>query len=557
MIKKIVLLFVSSLILPVLGYSIKPAKQFYLYDAMSYAGKPELTHEGLLPVFLMYEVSLTKKDPNHPKGIVLDFDKINDQAELASLFPGVMVSTDIEHWYYDATVDDKEMAIRFDALFSAFRKKIPDVFIGNYGVAPSALCVHRFYRPTFSDDSIINAWRKNNFKRWIPLQYANVAQPSVYIAEPNIESWINDLKITVSEIKQHAPDKKIIVYLWPQYYDKKDSPYYKRFIDPVIWRQMLEATFDNCDGAIIWSSRTDETDKTVNWHDPRVQANWKVTKEFIHKYNKQLVKPQPLPEFIQTVKSKKPFKLYADLNYKQMPDLKKHGIEPVFMVNEKDVSTVFENNIYQPDSIKIAEKARAFSTRNPAMPVCIDAPSWIRDRMSDNKAMVSRFEMIQRIFKNFNKTNPLLFTQVSPTNLSSLRVNSSNFFTNIGGWKISAVNTTIGLSKFADILMPASYSIDNDTTTWKKEFFLTIREAKKVNEGKPVYVHFNTDYFNIKDNFNEAYTPVEESTWLCMLNAAYHLCDGVILTNLQDINWSDNFGFWKATRKFLNDKSKF
>ena len=75
-----------------------------------------------------------------------------------------------------------------------------------------------------SEDSILMTWRKSNKKRWAALKYADVAQPSLYIAEPNIESWIKDLQITVKEIKKHYPNKKIIAYIWHQYYDKKDSP---------------------------------------------------------------------------------------------------------------------------------------------------------------------------------------------------------------------------------------------------------------------------------------------------------------------------------------------
>lgn len=37
-------------------------KQFLIYDAMSYIGKPDLSYYGLQPVYLMYEVTLTKKN---------------------------------------------------------------------------------------------------------------------------------------------------------------------------------------------------------------------------------------------------------------------------------------------------------------------------------------------------------------------------------------------------------------------------------------------------------------------------------------------------------------
>lgn len=208
-------------------------KQFLIYDAMSYIGKPDLSHYGLQPVYLMYEVTLTKKHSDHSSKVILDFNKIEKQAKLASLFPRTMISTDIEQWYYEPSLTDQEIEQRFDTLFSYFRQKIsPNITIGNYGAAPTALCVHRYYHSKMSEDSILMTWRKSNKKRWAALKYADVAQPSLYIAEPNIESWIKDLQITVKEIKKHYPNKKIIAYIWPQYYDKKDSPYYKQFISP-------------------------------------------------------------------------------------------------------------------------------------------------------------------------------------------------------------------------------------------------------------------------------------------------------------------------------------
>ena len=101
-------------------------KQFLIYDAMSYIGKPDLSHYGLQPVYLMYEVTLTKKHSDHSSKVILDFNKIEKQAKLASLFPRTMISTDIEQWYYEPSLTDQEIEQRFDTLFSYFRQKISD-----------------------------------------------------------------------------------------------------------------------------------------------------------------------------------------------------------------------------------------------------------------------------------------------------------------------------------------------------------------------------------------------------------------------------------------------
>ena len=166
-----------------------PAKQFALYDAIAYPGKPDLTSEGLLPVYLMYEASLTKANPANPNRAILDMDKVNIQAELAAEFPHVIVSTDIEDWFNDGSIDEDEMHDRFKTMFDVFREKNSNVIIGNYGIAPSALCVYRYYnRDKWDDETIIQNWKDNNARRWKSVGASDVIMPVVYIAEPDIDA---------------------------------------------------------------------------------------------------------------------------------------------------------------------------------------------------------------------------------------------------------------------------------------------------------------------------------------------------------------------------------
>lgn len=277
-----------------------------------------------------------------------------------------MISTDIEQWYYEPSLTDQEIEQRFDTLFSYFRQNIsPNITIGNYGAAPTALCVHRYYHPKMSEDSILMTWRKSNKKRWAALKYADVAQPSLYIAEPNIESWIKDLQITVKEIKKHYPNKKIIAYIWPQYYDKKDSPYYKQFIPPHIWKQMLEATYTYCDGSIIWSSRTDENDQSVFWEDLRVQQIWEVTKHFIHSHKRQIVFPEKENLSILT-STPQEFNIYLNTNH---PQLAQYGVQTIQMINEKDLG-----NCTNETFVLDVDKVKQFAIQTPKSsntPICI------------------------------------------------------------------------------------------------------------------------------------------------------------------------------------------
>jgi hypothetical protein len=257
-------------------------KQFVLYDAMFFKNKPNLEKEGLKPIILLYEGTLTMTDPSNPKKVILDPEKISFQAKQASKRPEVVVSTDIEQWYGDGSVSAEEMSNRFKALFETFRRENPNVKIGNYGVAPSNLCVYRFYdKNKTSNDALISKWKESNKKRFASIEHSDIIFPSVYMAEPDIKSWKQDLITTISEIKRYNKDKPVILYLWPAYYDAPWSEYNRLIMDSKIWKEMLEISFEYADGAVIWASNLDKNKNVIFWTDPRVQKIWEETQKFI------------------------------------------------------------------------------------------------------------------------------------------------------------------------------------------------------------------------------------------------------------------------------------
>ncbi len=525
--------------------------KFALYDAMAYPGKPDLAPEGLLPVYLMYEAALTKANPNNANRVILDMDKISVQAELAANFPHVMVSTDIEDWFGDGNVDEDEMQNRFNTMFGVFREKNPNVVIGNYGIAPSALAVYRYYNQDKWDDAtLVQNWRDSNVKRWKSIGASDVIMPVIYIAEPDIDKWIRDLDITVEEIRKHNTDKKIVVYIWPQYYDKPDSPYKREVISPEIWKQLLEAVYERCDGAIIWSGQTDGEGNTLPWNDARIQAIWNETKTFIQTHQADLLQPQPEPERIFMDNPNKSFKIFASITYPGAPSLNTYGLHPIGLVREADISAGVSSGIQLPDLGKVEALAQSM-LQNPHIPICITGGTWIGDRSRDPDAMISRYEAVKNAFRSKNTENELGFAFIAPTSLSGLRVTNSNFYVNTASWMQSAVIPTRPLRGYADYLVPASYIVDDDIGLWKKEFYLTIKEAKRNNPDKPIYAYFYTDYFNQPANFVNSYNPIKESTWEAMLEAAFKICDGVVMSNVGSSAWNENFGFWQATKKFI------
>lgn len=257
-------------------------KTFALYDAMHYANKPDLGPEGLKPVILLYESTLTSRDPQNQTKMIIDPSKMSKQAALAKQRPDVIVSTDIEQWFDDKDLSGAEMNNRFKILFEAFKKENPAVKIGNYGLAPSCLNIYRFYDKSKSrNDQLLASWRAFNAKRFASIQHADIIFPSLYIPDPNIASWKEDFITTMKEIKRQDPEKPVVVYLWPAYYNAPWSEYSCVIVKPEIWKEMLETAYEYADGAIIWAMGTDKNKKKIYWTDPAVQQIWNTTRAFM------------------------------------------------------------------------------------------------------------------------------------------------------------------------------------------------------------------------------------------------------------------------------------
>lgn len=260
-------------------------KTFCVYDAMHYHGKPaSLLEDGLSPVTLIYEAFLIGEDTE------LDMSKIDARIKDIQASGINTISTDIEEWYESRT--GEEMKAGFTTLFDRFKEAIPGCNVGNYGVPVADLNVLRYTTSMEgkSEEEIIARWESDSRNRFPVAEVSDVLYPSLYAMNPDMEQFAEDVRTTAQFIRKNFPGKKIIGYIWPQYYNLKYNPYYQKFISPEDWRAVLEACYKYLDGVVIWAHGRDEDNKTyVQWSDNRVQALYEVTKEFISEHSDNIV----------------------------------------------------------------------------------------------------------------------------------------------------------------------------------------------------------------------------------------------------------------------------
>ena len=365
-------------------------------------------------------------------------------------------------------------------------------------------------------------------------------------------------------MKEKFPDKKIIGYIWPQYYNLKNNPDYMKFIPAEKWDKILEGCYTYLDGAVIWSNGKGEDGETdVAWNDTKVQAMYSATKTFIERHKANIKLDKPIGGGDDGGSEPTEFYVYGSLNFQNTPsNLLSYGIQPISVISEANVSeTEKQGSVYPP----VIDKIKNLAT-DATHPVCISISTWHADRSTDNSAMMSRFQTVYSTFKDNNSKVTIGYRGVGPTSLTSLRVTNytqSDFQRN-DSWQRYAVEPMRGIREYADVLYPEVTIINDDLDTWKQDCSAVLEEAKWNNPNKKIFACIMTNYFNKTgtipedyEAFADAYKPIKEATWLNALEYLYRRCDGiVIIGNCQKndpIEYSEDLGLMKATKTFYEN----
>ena len=261
-------------------------KPFHIYDRLNYPGKPDLSELKLSPLELFYESSLLTNDE-------IDHEKVAKAVAKAKESGVLAVCTDIESWYW-AINGRSESYVKegLKEVFDAFKAEIPGARVGNYGVPIGTLCILR-YVETMKDtteEEKIARWKRDN-NRLPAGEVCDVLYPCFYAMTPDVEQWEKDLVTTVEYIREHYPDKEIVGYLWPQYYDWKTNPYYMQVISEENFLAMLEASYKHLDGVVLWAhgrSHRDYDSPKIEWQDERIQGIERAIRTFVTNHYKNI-----------------------------------------------------------------------------------------------------------------------------------------------------------------------------------------------------------------------------------------------------------------------------
>lgn len=529
------------------------SKKFCVYDALSYKGKPgDLSDSKISPFRLIYEGFLLDENGQ------LDPAKVKTQINLTKIMGTNTVSLDIEAWY--SSRDAAGLKAGLKEVFDAFKETLPGCNVGNYGIPVQDLNVLRYATPALkgaSEEEVLSLWRKQSARRLDAADVCDVFYPSLYAMNPDMEQFAKDVKTTADYIRQNFPGKKIIGYVWPQYYNLQENPYYLQFIAASDWMKILEACYENLDGVVLWSHGKGEDGEDVPWADARVQTFFSTTKSFISRHWDNIVIDAGGSSYSDAGREPDEFRIYCEPGFTGTPkNLLSYGAQPVNIIKESSVSEADKvDGVLPPDLDKIRHVAR-----NASLPVVIRQSSWITDRGTNNAAMAARFQSVYDAFKAENNTVSLGYVGIGPTALTSLAAwnNYASEFARKDSWLRYAAEPCRIIRQYTDVLYPEVTLINDDLDYWKSDCASVFEEAMADKPGgKKVIACLGATYYGNRANencFADVFKPIKEETLTEALEYLWKHCDGILIFDncpVEDkVAYSEDLGFMKALAKF-------
>lgn len=259
-------------------------KDFRVFDAIMIPDKPDLTKSGLSFINMIYQETVVNVNLNKPDEMQLSYGKI--RAIKKNVQPKYPICLDIESWTINQDFHKISIPKYVNAL-NVFHKEFPKSEIGYFGIFPhDSYELYKVNSKTMKDNS--RDWKGN----WLDLnqKLIPIAKKSDFITlvgytpNDNKEEWLFALTESLKQARKLAPNKKIFVFLWPQYFNRNES-YNEDFFHSSFWYYQLQKCYELTDGIILWMPPYNIRNKKrieLSWNEG--DGWWIRTKEFIKTY---------------------------------------------------------------------------------------------------------------------------------------------------------------------------------------------------------------------------------------------------------------------------------
>ncbi len=264
------ILLLSIVLLPPPGTASSPTRQFVVFDATQYRGKPDLSVYGIKPLPIVYghflwEDRRTKESLPNPSFVRIIVSHKRYQSQFICL--------DVEHWPIDDGKTISESIRKYRSLLHTVRDIRPNAKIGYYGIPPKRDYFAAIGQPA---SERYRAWQNINMQLAKLGAEVDIVFPSLYTFYNKPSEW---RRYAIGHIEAaRTYNKPVLPFLWPQYHESNRSRGLD-YIAPDFWSLQLETVAMHADGMVIWGGWDFMQNRPAEWDDNAPW--WQVTKRFL------------------------------------------------------------------------------------------------------------------------------------------------------------------------------------------------------------------------------------------------------------------------------------
>ena len=244
------------------------------------------------------------------------------------------------------------------------------------------------------------------------------------------------------------------------------------------------------------------------------------------------------------------FVVFDGTLYAKKPDLSKHGIKPIAIV-DRGIWPANAGKDATPDPVLV--KGVIQKIENTKTPVVLDFESYPltgSDEVVSNS--LSKLTSIIDAFKASAPDRKFGFYEILPIRDYWRAVEGPGKPKYIQ-WQKENDRLRV-LDQKVDALFPSLYTFYDDKAGWIKYATAQICEARRLSR-KPVYVFLWPEYHD--SNRKLGGTPIDPEFWRIQLDTARKLADGMVIWGGYDFakkhaaDWDENAGWWRSTVEFM------
>jgi hypothetical protein len=235
------------------------------------------------------------------------------------------------------------------------------------------------------------------------------------------------------------------------------------------------------------------------------------------------------------------FQVFDGMHHRQKPNLVAQGLDPI--------SIIYEGAIFRSAEpaarLSLARlEAALFAIPNDGRPVVLDIERWIW--------VPGRVPLYVEALRNARMMKPdarLGFYGVVPSRdyWRAIAAGSPAY----GKW-MEENDSLLEIAVEADYVFPSVYTFYNDPKGWVAYAEANIAEARRVANGKPVFVFLWPTFH--ESNRELRGQKLSGTFWRLQLDTARRLADGVVIWGGGE--WREEDDWWAVTREFVAEIKK-